>query len=394
MADARIDPAVPGWPLGSPDVVDPSHGGESGAARRGPWVPGVATGVGSMPGTDPVDAAATVAGELPDLPHLVELPARGAGADMIGRTAALLVDLPAEVVPSGWRLTRRPGRDLQRARDFLAWDLDAAEQRFTGAAWVKAQLAGPWTLAAMLETPSGNRAVLDPGAVADLAASLTEGLLDHLAQLRRRLPGTGIVVQVDEPSLPAVLAGSLPTASGFGSVPAVDQADARQRLADLVNALDGYPVTVHCCHPAAPVRLLRDAGFAALGLDVTALGTSAGRLDPIGEAVEAGAVLLAGLVPTRDPGPDGAPDPGSRPGPDAEPGEGDGTPGAADGAYSYRRAAEPLLDLWDRLGLQRSRLVQVVPTPTCGLAGATPDWARRALHLCRDVARLLADESA
>ena len=66
-------------------------------------------------------------GELPDLPHLPELPARGAGADMIGRAGALLVDLPVELVPSGWRLAAHAGRDLRRARDLLARDLDALE---------------------------------------------------------------------------------------------------------------------------------------------------------------------------------------------------------------------------------------------------------------------------
>ncbi len=49
-----------------------------------------------MPGTDPDEATAVVLGELPDLPHLPELPARGPGADLVGRTAALLVDLPVE----------------------------------------------------------------------------------------------------------------------------------------------------------------------------------------------------------------------------------------------------------------------------------------------------------
>jgi hypothetical protein len=32
---------------------------------------GWSTGVGSMPGTDPHEAATVVAGEAPDLPHLV-----------------------------------------------------------------------------------------------------------------------------------------------------------------------------------------------------------------------------------------------------------------------------------------------------------------------------------
>ena len=46
-----------------------------------------------MPGTDALEAARTVVGELPQLPHLPELPGRGAGADLIGRTAALLMSV-------------------------------------------------------------------------------------------------------------------------------------------------------------------------------------------------------------------------------------------------------------------------------------------------------------
>ena len=49
--------------------------------------------------------------ELPDLPHLGELPDRGVGADMIGRTAGLLIALPVDTTPRGWRLAvaDRPG---------------------------------------------------------------------------------------------------------------------------------------------------------------------------------------------------------------------------------------------------------------------------------------------
>ena len=44
---------------------------------RAPWPPGAATGIGSLPGTDPAEATALVLGELPDLPHLPELPGAG-----------------------------------------------------------------------------------------------------------------------------------------------------------------------------------------------------------------------------------------------------------------------------------------------------------------------------
>src|SRR2546423_11304956 len=89
-----------------------------------PWVPGSATGVGSLPGTDTDESTRFVFGELPDFPHLPELPARGPGADLIGRGATFLVDLHVDLQPSGWRLVDRPGVDERRARDFLARDLD------------------------------------------------------------------------------------------------------------------------------------------------------------------------------------------------------------------------------------------------------------------------------
>ena len=85
-----------------------------------------------MPGTDPAEAMRIVLGELPDLPYLAELPARGPGADLIGRTAALLIDLPVETTPTGWRFAGRPGRDLGRARDLLSSDLDALEETAGG----------------------------------------------------------------------------------------------------------------------------------------------------------------------------------------------------------------------------------------------------------------------
>jgi hypothetical protein len=49
-----------------------------------------------MPGTDPAEAIAVILGELPGLLHLLELPARGPGADPTGWTAAMLVEMPTE----------------------------------------------------------------------------------------------------------------------------------------------------------------------------------------------------------------------------------------------------------------------------------------------------------
>ena len=84
-----------------------------------------ATGVGSWPGSSARDAAEVIVGELHNLPHLVELPARGPGADMIGRAAALLVDIAFDTVPRGYRIA--PGRSAvsRKAAALLEEDIDA-----------------------------------------------------------------------------------------------------------------------------------------------------------------------------------------------------------------------------------------------------------------------------
>src|SRR5437763_7038910 len=174
-----------------------------------PWMPGTATAIGSMPGEDPLEAARVVAGELPELMPWPELPARGVGADMLGRTAGLLVDLPVEVVPSGYRVTARPGHDYRRAADLMERDLDALEEAVerggTRPDRVKVQLVGPWTLTASVELARGHRVLTDPGALREFTESLAEGLAAHVAAVTRRT-GSPVIVQLDEPTLPAVLA--------------------------------------------------------------------------------------------------------------------------------------------------------------------------------------------
>ncbi len=264
--------------------------------RPVPTTWGPASGVGSLPGTDPAEAVRAILGELPGFPHLPELPDRGAGADLIGRTAALLVDLAVDLTPAGWRLVPRPGIDLRRAQEYLARDLDAlhdAAEGYTGP--FKVQAAGPFTLAAGLERLRGERAIVDAGARRDLAQSLVEGLTEHVAAVRGRVPGADVVVQLDEPSLPAVLQGALPTISGFGKLAPIDAPDVEAELAALVAALPG-PVVVHCCADRLPWNLLRDAGAAGISFDLGLVQD----LDAVGTAIDAGTHLLVGVVPGTD----------------------------------------------------------------------------------------------
>jgi hypothetical protein len=334
-----------------------------------------------MPGTDPAEAMRVVAGELPDFPYLPELPDRGPGADLTGRTAGLLIDMPAEVTLRGWRLTDHPGRDLARARSMLSHDLDELEEVLDGFRGpLKIQLCGPWTLAATLELPhTMNMALSDPGAVADLTASLAEGAAAHVAELAKRVPGARLVVQLDEPALPAVAQGDVPTASGMSRLPAVEEETLRAGLAQVIAAIRGYAV-VHCCAPTVPFGMIRLTGAGAVAFDLSLLRR--GEEDGVGEAAEAGMGLLVGAIPAVPAETDG-----DRAGGQAGAGGRDIRPGAASGA---RETAERVIRLYQRLGLPLATCAgQAVITPACGLAGASPAQARAALTRCREAASML-----
>ena len=339
---------------------------------RFPWPVASATGVGSLPGTDPAEAMRLVFGELPDLPHLAELPARGPGADLTGRTAAMLVDLPVELTPSGWRFAARPGRDLSRARGLLSADLDALEEVADGYRGpLKIQACGPWTLAATVELiRSQDPALADAGAVADLTASLAEGLAAHVADVRRRVPGARLVVQLDEPGLPAVIAGDVPTASGLNRLPVPETPDLETGLGSIRGAARAFTV-VHCCALPVPFVIIKRAGADGVGFDLGMVPRP--EEDGLAEAVEAGLGILAGAVPAT--GTARAPEP----------------PAA-------RQAAQAVTALWRRMGWPVAAggaagpagvTAQVVVTPACGMAGAAPGYPREAMARCREAARLL-----
>ena len=334
-----------------------------------------------MPGTNPAEAMRVVAGELPDFPYLPELPDRGPGADLTGRTAALLVDMPVEVTPRGWRLAERPGRDLARARTMLSSDLDVMEEVLDGFRGpLKVQLCGPWTLAATLELPRTlNVAIADPGAVADLTASLAEGAAAHVAEVAKRVPGARLVVQLDEPALGAVAGGEVPTASGLSRLRPVEAETLRERLAQVIASTGKYTV-VHSCSTAVPFGIIRAAGADALSFDLSQLRR--GEEDGVAEAAEAGLGLLTGVIPAVQ-----APDAGTTrlTGPT-------GTVAPGDGSAEARQAAERVIRLWRRLGLPLDTCPeQAVITPACGLAGASPDQARAALTRCREAGSMLAE---
>lgn len=323
-----------------------------------------ATGIGSFPGSeegDYAEAVRVVLGELPDLPHVPEVPGRGVHAAMTGRGLAVMAGLAADLQPAGWRLTDASGADHRRAKSLLAQDLDTVEELAQGIGGTfKTQVVGPWTLAATVEKPRGDKLLSDHGARRELAQGLAEGVRIHLADLRRRLRDVERwIVQIDEPALASVIGGKVPTASGFGRHRRVDLPEASAHLEWVIAAIveAGGEAWVHSCAPETPWSLVAGAGATGLSADLSMLGT--GDVDVFAEALEGGRTAALGVVPSTDP----------------------------EGRPSDAPVTERVQRWLDMLGLDPEVVSErLVITPTCGLAGATPDWARQALVLSRTVA--------
>ena len=320
------------------------------------------TGVGSWPGTDMADAVKIAFAECPDLPYLPELPARGPYAQLIGRSTAFLAGLTVDLQPAGWRLTDASSREHRLAISTLRADLDQLEEHAQGyVGTVKLSVAGPWTLASMMERPRGDRVLADTGARRDLGQSLAEGIAQLVAELDRRLPDVEPLVQLDEPMLSAVLGGTLATASGLSRHRPVEPAEVSGGLRYVVESLSPSPVVVHCCAASPPVELLGTAGITGILVDIDQV--SGADWDAIGASLEAGVWIGMGALPT-----------GSTLGPDQLAG----------------RVLQPLRDL----GLEPPVAARIMITPAGGLASATHDGAVRALRTLRSAADIVTEQLA
>jgi methionine synthase II (cobalamin-independent) len=340
-------------------VITPSADGELPRVR--------ATGIGSWPGTDMMDAIKIAFAECPDLPYLPELPARGPCAQLIGRSTAFLAGLPVDLQPAGWRLTDASSRDHRLAISTLRSDLDLLEehaQGYEGA--VKLSVAGPWTMAAMMERPRGDRVLADSGARRDLSQSLAEGTAQLVAELVRRLPDIEPLIQLDEPMLPAVLAGTIANASGLSRHRAIEPSEVSGAIIHTRDRLAPTPTVVHCCAADPPIELLRLAGVSGVLLDIDQLSTE--DWDAVGATLEAGPWIGMGALPTNRTA----------------------TLDQLRPDQVARRVIGPLRDL----GLEPPVAARIVITPACGLASATRDGAVHALRTLRSAAQIVTEQLA
>ena len=315
---------------------------------------GLATGIGSLPFTDPDDAAELVLRLHHGLPAIPQLgtPAEGVVAQWAGA-------LPEVTVEADGSLTvdlDRVGDPIEAAftaesHAGLLGFIDAAVAHPEPLLRVKAQLVGPLTLGTAL-----TRAGLGPGVAFERALETVEAWLGALEALfARRLRGVRPLIFLDEPALVLWRREDAP----------IEREDAIDLLSSALAACSSE-TGVHVCGDG-DVRLAFEAGPTVLGLPVSdALIENVGSLV---RHVDAGGWIAWGAVPTDRP---------------------------------IGESADPLwrqlVGLWcelTRRGCEPIRLRnQAIITPACGLANHGPSQAGRALRLASEMAERVATQSA
>jgi methionine synthase II (cobalamin-independent) len=252
--------------------------------------PGTSTSIGSLPHTDPREAAALVLERQPRLPAAPSLPNRSGTERMVAQAAWGIPGV--EVLPDGSLLIDDPrlDPDAPLTTTGLEGEPFTGLRAFLGAAAgrrgpVKLQLTGPVTLGLALHAAgvSADRAFAVAGAAVRTRAA------DLLRVAGEALPQASLVVFVDEPGLTAAMHPGFPIAA--------------DQTVDLVSGalavIEPHAVTgLHCCG-AADWKLVLQAGAQILSLPV-----GVGAVDhagALGGFVERGGWIAWGAVPTSGP---------------------------------------------------------------------------------------------
>ncbi len=323
-------------------------------ARNPVLAPGIATGIGSLPHTDPVVAAAVVLDALPELPAAPQLPARDPREGML---AQWLVALPeVAVAPDGTFSVDGVSnlapscRFTPDAHGGLLAFLDVAATRAVVPVRVKVQLTGPLTLGTALVAAGvpERHAFRRAAEVARSWAVAIEELVDE------RLPDTELVLFFDEPALVRWRRGAGPLE--------------REAAIDVLSgalAAAGSVTGVHVCGDG-DLELALEAGPEVVGVEVAeALVDHAAA---IARFLDGDGWIAWGAVPTDRPV-----------GESADP--------------HWRRLARVWCDL-TRAGCDPVPLrTRGMITPACGLAGYGATQAERLLSVARELAGRVHDQA-
>lgn len=249
--------------------------------------------LGSMPGTSIEQVADVVASETPDVIHIPVLPERGAGADAIGRTMALMEGLFADVGVRGWVLTPRPQKSTKYAKDLIARDLDVCEELWsTKPESIKISVVGPWTLATSLEVPGGYLAITDEGARRDLTEGLTHALTQHVHEIQSRFEAKTII-QLDEPLLTHITEGKIQGPTRFDPVRKVHPKDVAQTLDSLASDFS-EELLLNLSGQRPLFGIAHEAGVDGIQIDLAHVSTHE-LLDQLGEFLSGGKRVAFGI---------------------------------------------------------------------------------------------------
>lgn len=236
------------------------------------------TGVGSLPHVDPVEAASFVF-DTTEIPYLPQLPNRHPAERMLPQWGDGLCGCGSSIDDLG-----------------LAFGVSAADRRpaLLGAETLlsmlppdtktlKTQATGPVTLAtAMLAVGHpGGRSLYQC-----LAEELSRRINEHVEAIRRRLPGTEVILLLDEPALSSIDDRSFPIATS----------DALELLNAVMQSLSILP-GVHCCGPT-DWSLVASLKPAWISWDIGALGPQFDEdREAIAAATSTGTRIMWGVAP-------------------------------------------------------------------------------------------------
>jgi len=316
--------------------------------------PGVATGIGSLPHTDPRAAADLVLRCLPEMPAVPQLPARDPREGMIAQWVAAL---PEARVEADGSLTLDGKSDLEPecvvdrdAHAGLLAFVDAVHEHDRAPARVKAQMTGPLKLGVALHA-----AGMPERRAFRRAATLARAWAVELERLMaEQLPASALVLFFDEPALVTWRRGS----------PLLDRESAIDVLSGTLASVDCV-TGVHVCGDG-DVLLALEAGPTVLGVEVSDDLTDHSVV--LARFLDGDGWVAWGAVPTDRPV-----------GESADP--------------HWRRLASTWCELTrrgcDPVPLRSRGLI----TPACGLAGYGASQAERVLGIARELAARVHDQA-
>ncbi|MCS4534846.1 hypothetical protein [Corynebacterium sp. HS2168-gen11] len=317
---------------------------------------------GSLPGQDLVAAADVIASETGNLRTIAHLPARGLLDDAYAASLRMIPDLAVEQGPRSWRISTRPQLISRRMWDVYERDLDVYEQLWGSSNLsVCISMHGPWSIATALELQSGHRAVTDNGARNDIFEIIAGSMREHCQYLRKRFGGE-VVLDLYEPALAHLIAGTVQGTSQFDTIAAIPVQNIGEKLHTLIREIDTATVVLSGERNAH----LLAASIAQPAYTTVAVQSqqSVAVLDTLGALVESGVGLSWAAAALGD---------------------------FVDGDRNRPRAlAREIIQHYDLIGLSRQHVHQNLHvTTTRTLAGGSLLQAAHALGCARVIGEIL-----